>query len=168
MKRWVLSSIWTMQKKQLPIASPWRFRANPKSNPPIKTLQMKTFVTSGNLECQLCCKICHHPWSDLCILHSSLAIDDNHPRHSIEQWNKRLVVTSNNDVWCFKHQSIHGCYPVCRGKRPCINWIFCSCCLGSKHTTVYQKSTVFGQKKTRVLLVLLVLSNSKNKTKNRK
>ena len=34
-----------MQKKQLP-------RANPKGNPPIKTLQMKTFATSSNLECQ--------------------------------------------------------------------------------------------------------------------
>ena len=42
-----------MQKKQLPVASPRRFRADPKRNPSIKTLQMRTFATSGNLECQM-------------------------------------------------------------------------------------------------------------------
>ena len=49
-----------MQKKQLLVASPRRFRANNKGNPPIKTLQMKTFATSGNLERQLRHKIFHH------------------------------------------------------------------------------------------------------------
>ena len=34
-------------KKPLPVASPCCIRANPKGKPPIKTLQMKTFATSG-------------------------------------------------------------------------------------------------------------------------
>ena len=42
-----------MQKKQLPGSSPRRFRADPNRNPSIKTLQMKTFATSSNLECQI-------------------------------------------------------------------------------------------------------------------
>ena len=64
-----------MQKKKLPIASPPRFRANPKDNLEIKTLQMKTFATSGNLECQLCFKIYYHPWSELSNFHSSSTLD---------------------------------------------------------------------------------------------
>ena len=42
-----------MQKKQLLIASPCHVRGNPKGNPQINTLQMKTFITLDNLECQL-------------------------------------------------------------------------------------------------------------------
>ena len=41
----------------------------------------------------LCFKFCHHPWLDLYIFHSSLALDYNHPRESTEQGYKRLVVT---------------------------------------------------------------------------
>ena len=85
-------------KKKLPVASPRHFGGNPRDNPPIKTLQMNTFSMSGNLECQLRCKICHHPLSDLSIFHSSSTLDDSHPRNSTKQWYKRLVVTCNNDV----------------------------------------------------------------------
>ena len=50
-----------MQKKQLHVATPHLFSTDPKDKPPIDTLQMKTFATSGNLECQLLFKIYHHP-----------------------------------------------------------------------------------------------------------
>ena len=54
-----------MQKKHL-VASPRCFRANPKGKVPIKTLEMKTFARSGNLEWKLCFEIYHNPWSKLC------------------------------------------------------------------------------------------------------
>ena len=40
-----------MQKKQFHVASPCLFSTNPKDKPSTNTLQMKTFPTSGNLEC---------------------------------------------------------------------------------------------------------------------
>ena len=95
-KQWALSTVWRVQKKQLPIASPHHFRANPKGNPQIKILQIETFATSSNLECQLRFKIYHHPWSYLCIFHYSSVLDDSHPRDSTKQRYKRLVVTYKN------------------------------------------------------------------------
>ena len=70
---------------------------NLKGKPPIKTLQFKNFATNDILECQLRFKICHHPLLELCIFHSSSALDDSHQRDSTEQLYKRLVVTSKNN-----------------------------------------------------------------------
>ena len=68
---------------------------------------MKTFVTRGNLECQLHFKFWHHLLSKLCIFHYSLGLDDNHWRDSMEQWYKRLVVACKNGVWPRQRKSLH-------------------------------------------------------------
>ena len=84
--------------------------------------------TKPCLECQLRYKICHCPWSELCNFHSSSTLDDSHWRDLMEQWYRWLQVTCKNDVQLHRHQSIHNCSFFCKGKGPCINAIFCSCC----------------------------------------
>ena len=99
----------------------------PKANPQSE-LSNGGLCYNGNLEYKLCFKICHRPWSELCTFHYCLALHDSHRRESIESWYKRLAITSKNGVWPRKHRSTHRGSSICRGKGPCINVIFCSCC----------------------------------------